>query len=405
MVVLYWSWLRRVCRSSRPGGVGALGEVVDGEVGLAGARSGSSRRSRGGCGSVKPPGSAHPRVEVLEAGDHPRDAVADRGRSRGSNAAHGTGVTAGRAAPAARPADDRDLATQVRADAGSRRPREACTMPIESSTVTNCSPPAWTSRSVRPRVGRISASRAGDHVRAVELGRDLHGQPQRAHARPRWPSVSGVAADEVAAHGEEHARPCRRACARIASTVSSRARGAARSRTRRSSASRKAVGRLLPDAHGAVALHVGVAADRAEPGAGLADVAAQQQQVDDLLDGRRPRACAGSGPSPSRRWSVRTRGPSRRPSRSRCAASARSPRARRPSRAARTRSAYSSNPCVCSRDELASTTVPGASSASSSSSLESPGTAPWSPPSRICRKSSASVGAAADDAAGASAGS
>ena len=30
-------------------------------------------------------------------------------------------------------------------------------MPMESSTVTNCSPLPWTSRSVRPRVGRIRA--------------------------------------------------------------------------------------------------------------------------------------------------------------------------------------------------------------------------------------------------------
>lgn len=39
----------------------------------------------------------------------------------------------------------------------SRRPWELCTSLIEFSTVTNCSPVAWMSRSVRPRVGRISA--------------------------------------------------------------------------------------------------------------------------------------------------------------------------------------------------------------------------------------------------------
>ncbi len=42
-------------------------------------------------------------------------------------------------------------------EAGASRPREACTSLIESSTVTNCSPVAWTSRSLRPSVGRISA--------------------------------------------------------------------------------------------------------------------------------------------------------------------------------------------------------------------------------------------------------
>ena len=42
---------------------------------------------------------------------------------------------------------------------------------------------------------------------------------------------------------------------------------------------------LLPDAHGPVALDVGVAADRAGAGAGLAEVALQQQDVDHFLDG------------------------------------------------------------------------------------------------------------------------
>ncbi len=41
--------------------------------------------------------------------------------------------------------------------AGGRVPRDACTMPIESSTVTNCAPPFCTSASVRPRHGRMSA--------------------------------------------------------------------------------------------------------------------------------------------------------------------------------------------------------------------------------------------------------
>ena len=38
-------------------------------------------------------------------------------------------------------------------------PDEMCTMLIESSTVTPCGPAACTSISVRPRQGRISASR------------------------------------------------------------------------------------------------------------------------------------------------------------------------------------------------------------------------------------------------------
>ncbi len=42
----------------------------------------------------------------------------------------------------------------------------------------------------------------------------------------------------------------------------------------------------LPDAHGPVTLDVAVPTHRAHPGAGTPDVAAQQQEVDDLTDGR-----------------------------------------------------------------------------------------------------------------------
>jgi hypothetical protein len=42
---------------------------------------------------------------------------------------------------------------------------------------------------------------------------------------------------------------------------------------------------LLPDAHGPVPLDVAVPADRRGAGTGFADVAAEQEQVDDLLDG------------------------------------------------------------------------------------------------------------------------
>ena len=44
-------------------------------------------------------------------------------------------------------------------EAGGLMPAERCTMLIESSTVTPCGPAAWMSISVRPRHGRISASR------------------------------------------------------------------------------------------------------------------------------------------------------------------------------------------------------------------------------------------------------
>ena len=44
------------------------------------------------------------------------------------------------------------------------------------------------------------------------------------------------------------------------------------------------LGRLLVDAHGAVALDVRMPSNRRDAGAGLAEIATQQQQVRDLLD-------------------------------------------------------------------------------------------------------------------------
>ncbi|KAG1386734.1 hypothetical protein G6F59_016720 [Rhizopus arrhizus] len=44
-------------------------------------------------------------------------------------------------------------------EAGASLPREACTMDMESSTVTDWAPVAWTSLSVRPSTGRMIASR------------------------------------------------------------------------------------------------------------------------------------------------------------------------------------------------------------------------------------------------------
>src|SRR5262245_64949220 len=41
---------------------------------------------------------------------------------------------------------------------------------------------------------------------------------------------------------------------------------------------------LLVDAHRSVTLHVGVTAHRTDAGAGSAEIAPQQQQIDDLLD-------------------------------------------------------------------------------------------------------------------------
>ena len=80
-----------------------------------------------------------------------------------------------------------------------RRARPTC----ESSTVTNCSPPAWTSFSVRPRVGRISAVSPQvrcDRLSLVEIC------TVRAALRHRVPRDVGVGrgVHEVAAEADEH---------------------------------------------------------------------------------------------------------------------------------------------------------------------------------------------------------
>ena len=161
-------------------------------------------------------------------------------------------------------------------------PQDACTAQTVSSTETNCGPDSWMSISVRPSVGRISASRARHGVRPVQLGRDLHRQLRAPH-RGLGGGRVGDRADEVAAEGE----PDLDLAARIAWM---RLHGVDAVLAGRLEAELVAEGveerlrHLLPDAHGAVALHVAVPADGGGAGARLADVAAQQQQVDDLLD-------------------------------------------------------------------------------------------------------------------------
>ena len=64
---------------------------------------------------------------------------------------------------------------------GLQPPREACTIDIESSTVTDCGPVACMSISVRPRQGRMNDCLAEQQVRAIEFGGDMHGEIEVAH--------------------------------------------------------------------------------------------------------------------------------------------------------------------------------------------------------------------------------
>ncbi len=69
----------------------------------------------------------------------------------------------------------------------------------------DCGPVAWTSSSVRPRHGRISASTAVHQVAAIELGRDVDREVEPAEGVAGHLPV-GHGGDDVAAHAEEDTR-------------------------------------------------------------------------------------------------------------------------------------------------------------------------------------------------------
>ena len=133
------------------------------------------------------------------------------------------------------------------------------------------------------QAGQDQRLRAGDGVRPVELGRHVDRQVAGAQSLVHDRGVGG-GHREVAAHAEEHPHRL------VAQPLDGRGgvdavlggRGEAELGPE---VVEERLGHLLPDAHGPVALDVGVAADGAGAGAVLADVALQEQDVDDLLDG------------------------------------------------------------------------------------------------------------------------
>ena len=168
--------------------------------------------------------------------------------------------------------------------AGSSGPWDACTAHTESSTVIRWVRPPVRSFSVRPSVGRISASLPCTTCERLSL---VETCTVRSARRIAFSVTCGVRARR------------RRSCRRGRRTPARRRRGAADRLDgveavlpRRVEAELLLEGvqevcrRPLPDAHRAVALDVGVAADREQSGAGLADVALQEGDVADLLDGR-----------------------------------------------------------------------------------------------------------------------
>ena len=175
-------------------------------------------------------------------------------------------------------------------DGGARRPREACTAPIESSTVTRCSPPPRRSRSVRPRVGRMIARRPVTTCERLSFVETCTVRSVLRSAASVDERVGG-GGDEVAAHAHEDARGAvAHRADRLDGVVAVLARRGERELAIEGVEERG--GRLLVDAHRAVALHVRVTAHRADAGARATDVALQQQHVHDVAQ-RRPRsACA-----------------------------------------------------------------------------------------------------------------
>ena len=121
-------------------------------------------------------------------------------------------------------------------------------------------------------------------VAAVELGGHVHGQVALAQAGPRRSGVRR-GRGKVAAHGKEHAP--RAVAHRFDGTDGVIAMFARHVEAKHlfQPIEKRGCG-LLVDAHCPVALHVAMAAHRARAGARAADVAAQEQQVDDHLDGR-----------------------------------------------------------------------------------------------------------------------
>lgn len=130
--------------------------------------------------------------------------------------------------------------------------------------------------------GQDQGAGAGDDVGAVELGRDVHREAGAAHGGLGDLGVGG-GGDEVAAHGEEDlgVAVAQGADGPYDVVAVLAGRGEAELLLQGVQEGR---GGALEDAHGAVALHVRVAADRADARAGTADVAAQQQEVDHFSD-------------------------------------------------------------------------------------------------------------------------
>ncbi len=278
MVVLYWSWLRIVIMRSSPGSRVRLRE-------LRGPRSSPCRRRRGNVARARARSAARSRawsrmraLIVVEARRSRARSRRGCGRSRRLSSQPGT----------------RERAPSARARRGPRRwpPRSAAARQAGASApreLVHDAHRVLDGDELRParlhgraRCGRgtagCSARAARDEVRAVQLGGDVRGQVAAPRSARRCSAVSRRGREEVAAQGDRTRARARRASPAMAVDGVEPCARRRRTRALRRARSRSSVGRLLPDAHGPVALHVAVPAHRAQaPAPGRADVAAQEQ--------------------------------------------------------------------------------------------------------------------------------
>ena len=138
----------------------------------------------------------------------------------------------------------------------------------------------------------FAASQAGQNerlfarhqMRAIQLGGYVGSEPAILQ---RGSGVGGIrrGGKEIPAQGEENFSLARVHGANGAVRVVSVVRGR-REIELAAEAGKKIRAGFFPDTHSAVALHVAVSAHRAKTCAGASDIAAQQHEVDDLLDRR-----------------------------------------------------------------------------------------------------------------------
>src|SRR5262245_18915810 len=171
-------------------------------------------------------------------------------------------------------------------------------MLIESSTVMNCSPVTWISRSVRPSVGRISA--VSPHTACERLSFvETCAVSRQFRTACSVNSLSGVARTKLPAKPTNNfARPSR--MARIEST---RVQAVPRRGSEPELVPQRIEERLrhlLPDAHRAVALDIAMPAHRADTRPRPTQAPAQHQEVHDLADRRDAVLLLGNAHRPAR---------------------------------------------------------------------------------------------------------